>query len=112
MPIWRSTMGKFIVEKGKLEGIIALTPAVYVDNRGFFAETYNEKDFAEAGIKDHFVQDNHSHSMRNVLRGMHFQTAPFLTNKLFRCFAGEIFDVVVDLRPSSPTFKQWEGFTL
>src|SRR5258708_11760951 len=105
-------MPKFTAEKGKLEGVLLITPTFFTDHRGFFAETYNALDFKELGITDNFIQDSHSHSVKNVLRGLHFQLAPYATSKLIRCFNGEIFDVAVDLRPDSPTFKQWEGFTL
>ena len=105
-------MGKYEVKKGIIEGVLLLTPTVYKDNRGFFTETYNEKDFREIGIVDRFVQDNNSRSKKDVVRGLHFQYPPKATNKLFRCFFGEIYDVVVDLRPHSPTYKQWEAFTL
>lgn len=103
---------KFTLEKGKLDGVYLISPRIFEDNRGFFGETYNEVDFAPLGITDKFVQDSHSHSRKNVLRGLHFQLPPHATSKLIRCFSGEILDVAVDLRPSSRTFKQWEMFTL
>jgi dTDP-4-dehydrorhamnose 3,5-epimerase len=106
-------MPKFAVEKGKkLTEVLLITPTIHTDNRGFFVETYNTIDFKEFGTTDHFIQDGYSHSTKNVLRGLHFQLPPCATSKLVCCFSGEVFDVAVDLRPDSPTFKQWEGFSL
>ena len=105
-------MGKFTVTKTTLADAIVITPTAFADNRGYFMESYNEQDFLGIGIGDHFVQDNHSHSRQGVLRGMHFQVPPHAIAKLVRCLAGEVFDVIVDMRPSSPTFKKWESFTL
>jgi dTDP-4-dehydrorhamnose 3,5-epimerase len=93
----------------KLEGPVLLEPAVHGDERGFFVETYRRELLVEHGIDADFVQHNHSRSGRGVLRGMHFQ--PGLA-KLVRCARGEIYDVVVDVRRSSPSFGQWEGVTL
>jgi dTDP-4-dehydrorhamnose 3,5-epimerase len=95
----------------RLDGPLLLEPDVFGDHRGFFAETFRDDAWAAAGIDVPFVQDNHSRSVRGTLRGMHFQTAPGQA-KLVRCARGAIFDVVVDLRRSSPTFGAWEGFTL
>ena len=94
-----------------LAGVLQIEPAVHGDHRGFFAETFRADAWATAGIDAVFVQDNHSRSKRGTLRGMHFQTAPGQA-KLVRCARGTIFDVVVDLRRSSPTFGGWEGFVL
>jgi dTDP-4-dehydrorhamnose 3,5-epimerase len=94
----------------KLPGTLVLEPRVFTDARGFFMESYNEKAMAEAGIREHFVQDNHSFSSRGVLRGLHYQIRP--QGKLVRAVVGEILDVVVDLRRISPTFGQWEGHIL
>jgi dTDP-4-dehydrorhamnose 3,5-epimerase len=93
----------------RLEGPILLAPAVHGDHRGFFLETYRRNAYAEAGIADEFVQDNHSRSGHAVVRGMHFQPG---MSKLVRCTRGAIFDVVVDLRRGSPTFGEWESFQL
>lgn len=94
-----------------IPGVLVLEPKVFGDARGFFLESYNEKSMAELGIPDRFVQDNHSFSVRNVLRGLHYQIhSP--QGKLVRVIAGEIFDVAVDLRRSSPTFAKWHGVTL
>jgi len=94
-----------------LAGLLLLEPRVFGDSRGFFLESYNENNMADAGIRDRFVQDNHSCSNRNVLRGLHYQL-PHAQGKLVRVVLGEIIDVAVDLRRSSPTFGNWEGFTL
>ena len=97
--------------KTRLEGVVAVEPAVHGDERGFLVETYSESAWAEAGITTPFVQHNHSRSVRNTLRGLHFQLAPGQA-KLVRCVRGEIFDVAVDLRRDSPTFGRWEGHVL
>ena len=89
-----------------------IEPDIYCDARGFFLETFSEVRYHKAlGIEISFVQDNHSRSQQNVLRGLHFQT-DHPQGKLVRTVTGEIFDVVVDIRPDSPTFKQWVGVTL
>ncbi len=84
---------------------------MYVDDRGFFRETFRKDAYEACGIHGHFVQDNHSFSRKNVLRGMHFQRSPGQA-KLVTIFHGTIFDVVVDIRKKSPTFMQWEGVVL
>lgn len=94
-----------------LAGVFVLEPRVFGDARGFFLESYNERVMAELGIREKFVQDNHSYSTCNVVRGLHFQTE-HAQGKLVRVIVGEILDVVVDLRRSSPTFGKWEGVTL
>jgi dTDP-4-dehydrorhamnose 3,5-epimerase len=93
----------------RLTGPILLKPVVHGDERGFFQETYRRSAFAELGVEDDFVQDNHSRSRRGIVRGMHFQPG---MAKLVRCARGAIYDVLVDLRRGSPTFGQWEGFRL
>jgi dTDP-4-dehydrorhamnose 3,5-epimerase len=94
-----------------LPHVLVLEPKVFSDARGFFLESYNEKTLVQAGITAHFVQDNHSYSTRNVLRGLHYQlNSP--QGKLVRAAVGEIFDVAVDLRMSSPTFGKWFGVIL
>jgi dTDP-4-dehydrorhamnose 3,5-epimerase len=95
----------------RLEGPILVEPVVHGDHRGFFHETYRKNVYAELGIHDDFVQDNHSRSRRGTLRGMHFQTAPG-QGKLVRVARGRVLDVVVDIRRGSPTFGQWEGVEL
>jgi dTDP-4-dehydrorhamnose 3,5-epimerase len=94
-----------------LPGVFVLEPRVFGDERGFFLESYSEKVFVELGIKDRFVQDNHSYSMRNVLRGLHYQIE-HAQGKLVRVAQGEILDVAVDLRRSSPSFGKWDAVRL
>ncbi|MFC3531885.1 dTDP-4-dehydrorhamnose 3,5-epimerase [Vogesella facilis] len=90
-----------------------IEPAVFCDDRGVFFESFNQKRFEEAiGHKVDFVQDNHSRSVKGVLRGLHYQLAPHAQGKLVRCVVGEVFDVAVDIRKSSPTFGQWVGVNL
>jgi dTDP-4-dehydrorhamnose 3,5-epimerase len=95
----------------RLEGPILLVPDVHDDARGFFLESYRANVWAQHGVGDTFVQDNHSRSARGVLRGMHFSIGAGQA-KLVRCARGRILDVVVDLRRASPTFGDWEGFEL
>jgi dTDP-4-dehydrorhamnose 3,5-epimerase len=92
----------------RIEGLALLEPEVHGDERGFLVETFRADDWAESGIDVEFVQENHSRSVRNTLRGIHFQTSPGQA-KLVRCVRGTIWDVAVDLRRDSPTFGQWEG---
>jgi dTDP-4-dehydrorhamnose 3,5-epimerase len=94
-----------------LPGVLLLEPEVFADSRGFFFESYNRRVLTALGVDAKFVQDNHSRSVRNVLRGLHYQVR-MPQGKLVRVVAGEIFDVVVDLRRSSPTFGKWESFQL
>ena len=94
-----------------LAGVELIEPKVFGDDRGFFIESWNARTFAAAGIDAAFVQDNHSRSRRGVLRGLHYQIE-HAQGKLVRCVAGEVFDVVVDLRRSSPTFGRSIGLTL
>ena len=95
----------------RLAGPLLLQPAVFGDERGFFTETFRANDFAALGIDEDFVQDNHSRSARGVVRGMHFQVGRGIS-KLVRCARGEIVDVLVDIRRGSPTYGEWEAFTL
>lgn len=95
------------------EGPIVIEDNVFNDNRGFFFESWNEKEFCEIiNKKIKFVQDNFSFSKKGVLRGLHFQVNPFPQGKLIRCIQGSIFDVIVDLRKDSPSFKQWASIKL
>lgn len=104
-------MGKFTFEKTDIEGLFVIEPTLFGDHRGYFMETYNEKDFAEAGIDVKFVQDNESKSKKGVLRGLHFQkNNP--QGKLVRVLEGEVFDVAVDLRADSKTYGKWFGVVL
>ena len=95
-----------------IPGLLILEPRVFGDERGFFFESFNQRVFRQlTGREDSFVQDNHSRSARNVLRGLHYQIRQ-PQGKLVRVIAGEIFDVAVDIRKSSPTFGQWDGVVL
>ncbi|MFA6716576.1 MAG: dTDP-4-dehydrorhamnose 3,5-epimerase [Victivallaceae bacterium] len=96
---------------GKLDGILIIEPKVFGDNRGFFYESYNFRKLSEYGVELNFVQDNHSRSVKNTLRGLHYQINPG-QDKLVRASIGEVWDVVVDIRKNSPTFGQWESFLL
>jgi dTDP-4-dehydrorhamnose 3,5-epimerase len=95
----------------RLEGTLLIEPTVHGDQRGFFLESYRANVWAEHGVGDVFVQDNHSRSRRGVLRGMHFSVGDGQA-KLVRCARGAILDVVVDLRRASPTYGEWEAFEL
>ena len=99
-----------LIETG-IDGCILLEPKVFGDERGFFLESWNARTFAEAGLDLTFVQDNHSRSSRGVLRGMHYQK-PGPQGKLVRVVAGAVYDAVVDMRKSSPTFGKSAGFEL
>ena len=93
--------------------VILLEPRVFGDDRGFFFESYNRRAFREAtGVDPDFVQDNHSRSVKGVLRGLHYQLVPKAQGKLVRVTAGEVFDVAVDIRPGSATFGKWVGEVL
>jgi dTDP-4-dehydrorhamnose 3,5-epimerase len=90
-----------------------IPPVRHGDDRGWFTEVYNQRVFADMGIADRFVQDNHSWSREaGVLRGLHFQTPPFAQAKLIRCIRGSVFDVAADVRKGSPTFGKWVAATL
>ena len=102
----------YTVTPTKIPDVLILQPQVFGDARGFFFESFNARDFAQAtGLDVQFVQDNHSKSARGVLRGLHYQIE-HAQGKLVRVVQGEVFDVVVDLRRSSPTFGQWDGVHL
>ena len=106
-------MGQITVEKnvGGIEGLCVITPAVHGDNRGYFMETYSQRDMAEAGLDIPFVQDNQSMSVKGVLRGLHFQKN-YPQTKLVRAIKGSVFDVAVDLRANSATYGKWYGVML
>lgn len=106
-------MGQITVEKnvGGIEGLCIITPAVHGDSRGYFMETYSQRDMEEAGINITFVQDNQSMSTKGVLRGLHFQKQ-YPQTKLVRVIKGSVFDVAVDLRKDSGTFGKWFGVEL
>lgn len=95
----------------RIEGLVLLEPEVHGDDRGFLVETFRADDWVDAGIDTKFAQENHSRSVRNTLRGIHFQASPG-QSKLVRCVRGKIWDVAVDLRRDSPSFGQWEGHEL
>lgn len=107
------TMGQITVEKnvGGIRGLCVITPTVHGDNRGYFMETYSQRDMAEAGLDFPFVQDNQSMSRKGVLRGLHFQKQ-YPQTKLVRVIRGSVFDVAVDLRSGSDTYGKWFGVTL
>ena len=106
-------MGQITVEKnaGGIEGLCVITPTVHGDNRGYFMESYNQRDMQEAGIDITFVQDNQSMSVKGVLRGLHYQKN-FPQSKLVRVIKGAVFDVAVDLREGSKTYGKWFGVEL
>lgn len=106
-------MGQITVEKNVagIEGLCVITPAVHGDSRGYFMETYSQRDMEEAGIDITFVQDNQSMSTKGVLRGLHFQKQ-YPQTKLVRAIKGSVFDVAVDLRSGSATYGKWYGIVL
>lgn len=104
-------MGQIKVETCPIEGLYIIEPAVYRDNRGYFMETYNQRDMEEAGIRMNFVQDNQSMSVKGVLRGLHFQKE-HPQAKLVRVIKGTVYDVAVDLRRGSSTYGKWYGCLL
>ncbi|MBR5047177.1 MAG: dTDP-4-dehydrorhamnose 3,5-epimerase [Eubacterium sp.] len=104
-------MGQIKVETCPIEGLYIIEPAVHRDDRGYFMETYNQRDMEEAGISMNFVQDNQSMSVKGVLRGLHFQKE-HPQAKLVRVIKGSVFDVAVDLRKGSSTYGKWHGCLL
>jgi len=98
--------------KTPIPDLLIIKPRVFADARGFFCETYNEKNFQEAGIDIHFCQDNQSKSSYGVIRGLHYQLNPQSQSKLVSAALGSVWDVAVDLRKNSPTFGQWYGVEL
>jgi dTDP-4-dehydrorhamnose 3,5-epimerase len=101
------------IQETRLEGVIIITPDLYEDHRGFFMESYNKEKIHARGIHNEFIQDNHSLSEEaGTLRGLHYQLNPKSQTKLVRVLTGAIYDVVVDIRKSSPTFGQWLGVIL
>lgn len=99
------------ITKTFIDGVVIVEPKVFGDNRGYFMETYNEKEFQSLGISNKFVQDNQSKSVKGVLRGLHFQKA-YPQAKLVRVLEGEVYDVAVDLRKNSPTYGEYVGVVL
>ena len=104
-------MGQIKVTQAPIKGLYIVEPSVHGDSRGYFVETYNQRDMDEAGLNMRFVQDNQSSSTKGVLRGLHFQKA-YPQGKLVRAIRGEVFDVAVDLRQGSETFGKWYGLVL
>jgi len=102
----------FAFKRLDIPGLVLIEPRVFEDGRGFFMETYKMPDFAAAGIRGNFVQENHSRSGKGVLRGLHYQNPPFAQAKLVRAIRGEVFDVAVDIRRGSPTWGKWLGVVL
>jgi dTDP-4-dehydrorhamnose 3,5-epimerase len=100
------------IRKTSIEGLIEIFPRIFRDERGFFLETHSLKAFEATGLKMSFVQDNQSFSKKGVVRGLHFQNAPFEQGKLVRVITGKAIDIAVDIRPESPTFGKWESFLL
>ena len=97
----------FEFERQSIEDVVLVKPKVFGDNRGFFMETYKKSDFVANGIDVEFIQDNHSKSIKGVLRGLHYQAKPYGQAKLVRCVKGRIYDVAVDIRKDSKTFGQY-----
>lgn len=102
----------FEFKKMEIPDLSLIQPRVFWDERGFFLEFYKESDFVKNGITEKFVQDNHSFSTKNILRGLHYQLSPKTQGKLVRVVKGKVWDVAVDIRRSSPTFKKWVGVEL
>ncbi|MEK7183719.1 MAG: dTDP-4-dehydrorhamnose 3,5-epimerase [Patescibacteria group bacterium] len=100
------------IEKTPIEGVLIVTPQIFGDDRGFFMEVFNADKFAALGLPTEFRQDNHSSSVKGALRGIHFQLPPKPMGKLVRCTRGKVWDVAVDLRKNSPTYKQSFGLEL
>ncbi len=101
-----------IVKETGIEGVYILEPRVFTDSRGSFQESYHQERFRELGFMQDFVQDNQSHSVFGVIRGLHFQKPPYEQTKLVRVVSGTIYDVAVDLRPLSSTYGKWFGIEL
>jgi len=102
-----------IFHKTKLQGAFIIEPQQFADERGFFSRNWSQREFDEQGLTARFVETNTSLSSKiGTLRGMHFQKAPYAQAKLVRCTAGSIYDVIIDLRADSPSFKQWEAVEL
>jgi len=99
-------------QAGPIDGLVIAVPRKFGDDRGYFEETYKGSEYAANGIPGPFLQDNHSRSVRGVLRGLHFQRAPHAQGKLVRVLSGSVWDVAVDLRNESPSFTRWFGMEL
>ena len=99
-------------KKLDIDGLVLVESVAFSDERGFFLESYKESEFAKAGITERFIQDNHSMSFKNIVRGLHYQKDPEAQGKLVRVIKGIAWDVAVDIRPSSPTYKRWLAMEL
>jgi dTDP-4-dehydrorhamnose 3,5-epimerase len=100
------------VRESFIKGLLEITPRIFKDDRGYFYESYSKREFEKIGIPYEFVQDNQSYSIPNVVRGLHFQKAPYGQGKLVRVLKGKVLDVAVDLRENSPTFGQYDSVVL
>ncbi len=105
-------MAKFKFTKLEIPDVVLIEPTVFEDSRGFFMESYNYREFEAFGLKDNYVQDNHSRSSKGVLRGLHYQLKERAQAKLIRVVRGEIFDVAVDIRKTSPYYGKWVAVNL
>ena len=99
------------ISETEISGVLVFEPEVFEDDRGFFLETWRKEEYGQAGIKDEFVQDNVSSSVKGTLRGLHFQN-PHGQGKLVQVLMGQVFDVAADIRVGSPTFGKWVGIEL
>ena len=102
----------FVFEKTFIDDLLVIIPKIFSDKRGFLYETFKQSDFEKAGIKEKFIQDNHSLSTKGTIRGLHFQKKPFAQGKLVRCTKGRVWDVAVDLRKDSETFGKYFAIEL
>lgn len=102
----------FNFERLAIPDVVLIKPDIFSDKRGFFLELYKYSSFSDFGIKEHFIQDNLSYSIKNVLRGLHYQKNPKAQGKLVKCLYGSIFDVAVDIRKGSSTYGKWVGIEL
>lgn len=111
---WKNELIYFLVKiiKSEIPDLLVIEPDIFEDTRGYFFESYNKKRFIEAGLDIPFVQDNESRSEFGVIRGLHYQLAPFAQSKLVRVIEGEIMDIAVDIRRKSPAFGKWSGMKL
>jgi dTDP-4-dehydrorhamnose 3,5-epimerase len=97
----------FTFKKLEISDVVLITPKAFMDDRGYFLELFKESEFAAAGVREKFIQDNYSYSRNNVIRGLHYQCEPFSQGKLIKVLKGKVLDVAVDIRVDSPTFKKY-----
>jgi dTDP-4-dehydrorhamnose 3,5-epimerase len=114
LPTRKLKIGKkfMLIKESPLPGLLIIEPKVFEDSRGYFFESFNRKNLTDAGVDAQFVQDNQSLSQYGVLRGLHYQLAPYAQSKLVRVLQGSVWDVVVDIRKNSPTFGQYFGIEI